>query len=67
MDWKAFAKDMILFKELINRFIEIGCDDKKAYELATYVYAHNLPVVIKTTIVPNEESVDFDHRINKTK
>lgn len=49
MDWKTLANDIVLFNDLINRFVDIGCTEKKAFELATYVYAYNLPVVIKTS------------------
>ena len=48
MDWKTLANDIVLFNELVERFVEIGCTEKKAFELATYVYAYNLPVVIRT-------------------
>ena len=42
MDWKTLANDIVLFNELVERFVEIGCTEKKAFELATYVYAYNL-------------------------
>ena len=68
MDWKGFAQDIVLVNELVNRFVEIGCTENRAYELATYVYAYRLPVVIKTTLISSDEtSVDFDKRINKIK
>ena len=47
MDWKTLANDIVLFNDLVNRFVDIGCTEKKAFELATYVYLYNLPVVIK--------------------
>ena len=45
MDWKALADDIVLFNDLVNRFVEIGCTEKKAFELASA----KLPV--KTTFV----------------
>ena len=56
MDWKSLANDIVLFNELVERFVEIGCTEKKAFELATYVYAYNLPVVIKTSTISSEEN-----------
>jgi len=56
MDWKALANDIVLFNELVERFVNIGCTEKKAFELATYVYAYNLPVVIKTSTISSEEN-----------
>ena len=56
MDWKTLANDIVLFNELVERFVEIGCTEKKAFELATYVYAYNLPVVIKTSTISSEEN-----------
>ena len=56
MDWKTLANDIVLFNELVERFVNIGCTEKKAFELATYVYAYNLPVVIKTSTISSEEN-----------
>ena len=56
MDWKTLAEDIVLFNDLVNRFVEIGCTEKKAFELATYTYAYNLPVVIKTTIISDDDN-----------
>ena len=55
MEWKALADDIVLFNDLVNRFVEIGCTEKKAFELATYTYAYNLPVVIKTSIISSDD------------
>ena len=55
MDWKTLTKDIKLFNELIDRFVEIGCTEDKAFELATYVYAYNLPVVIRTSTINSDE------------
>jgi hypothetical protein len=51
MNWKTLQNDIKLFDSLMNRFTEIGCTNKKAFELATYVFIYNLPIVIKTTII----------------
>ena len=55
MDWKTLAGDIVLFNDLINRFVDIGCSEEKAFELATYVYAYNLPVVIKTSTISSDD------------
>lgn len=55
MNWKTLASDIVLFNDLINRFVDIGCTEKKAFELATYVYAYNLPVVIKTSSISSDD------------
>ena len=55
MNWKALATDIVLFNDLVNRFVEIGCTEEKAFELATYTYAYNLPVVIKTSIISSDD------------
>ena len=55
MDWKSFTKDIVLFNELVDRFVDLGCTEKKAFELATYVYAYNLPVVIRTSTISSED------------
>ena len=47
MDWKTLANDIVLFNELVERFLEIGCTEKKAFELATYVYAYNLLLLLE--------------------
>jgi hypothetical protein len=65
MDWKSFTKDIVLFNELVDRFVDLGCTEKKAFELATYVYAYNLPVVIKTTIIPGDDK--YNKRYNTDK
>ena len=65
MDWKSFTKDIVLFNELVDRFVDLGCTEKKAFELATYVYAYNLPVVIKTTIISDDDN--YNKRYNTDK
>ena len=65
MDWKSFTKDIVLFNELVDRFVNLGCTEKKAFELATYVYAYNLPVVIKTTIISGDDK--YNKRYNTDK
>lgn len=65
MDWKSFTKDIVLFNELVDRFVDLGCTEKKAFELATYVYAYNLPVVIKTTIISDDDK--YNKRYNTDK
>jgi hypothetical protein len=56
MDWKTFAKDINLFNDLVNRYVEIGCTETKAFELATYSYTHNLPVVIRTSKISSKKT-----------
>ena len=51
MNWKTIENDIKLFDSLMNRFTEIGCTNKKALQLATYVFIYDLPSVIKTTII----------------
>ena len=65
MDWKSFTKDIVLFNELVDRFVDLGCTEKKAFERATYVYAYNLPVVIKTTIISDDDN--YNKRYNTDK
>jgi hypothetical protein len=65
MNWKALADDIVLFNDLVNRFVEIGCTEKKAFELATYTYAYNLPVVIKTSIISSDDKQNTRYNTNK--
>ena len=65
MDWKALADDIVLFNDLVNRFVEIGCTEKKAFELATYTYAYNLPVVIKTSIISSDDKQNTRYNTDK--
>jgi hypothetical protein len=60
MDWKTLTKDIKLFNELIDRFVEIGCTEDKAFELATYVYAYNLPVVIRTSKISSDDNKRYN-------
>tara|TARA_A200000159_G_C7318201_1_gene337633 strand:- start:949 stop:1143 length:195 start_codon:yes stop_codon:yes gene_type:complete len=60
MDWKTLTKDIKLFNELIDRFVEIGCTEDKAFELATYVYAYNLPVVIRTSKISTDDNKRYN-------
>ena len=60
MDWKTLTKDIKLFNELIDRFVEIGCTEDKAFELATYVYAYNFTVVIRTSKISSDDNKRYN-------
>lgn len=64
MNWNSLVKDIKLFNDLVERFTSLGCDESKAYELATYVYAYKLPVVIRTQIVSSQEKPKFNRNNN---
>jgi len=51
MDWDNLTHDIKLMNDIVNRFTELGCTEKKALELATLAYTYNLPIVIKTEII----------------
>ena len=65
MDWKTLVNDIVLFNELVERFLEIGCTEKKAFELATYVYAYNLPVIRTSTISSEDDKPNSRYNTDK--
>jgi hypothetical protein len=56
MDWKLFTQDLVLYQDLMKRFVELGCTEEKAFELAAYLYiSQDSSVVIRTKVLNSSD------------
>jgi hypothetical protein len=56
MDWKGLAEDLVLLEHLKKRFVDIGCSDEQAFQLATHLYVNREPIVIRTTEISDNNN-----------